>query len=435
MSRELKVGLFVGATLVVLAVFAFVVGDVAYFFKKPGYILNVDVATAAGLDAKAVVKMAGVKVGFVKGIVLAGRRAQVRLAVEAGVEVPKDSTATFAVLGLLGEKYVEISPGVSAEACRDEDVLPGAMSAGIDQVGPMLASLGEELKGAAASLRNALDAETLAKLRTALESAAGAADEVRGFLARNDADVRTAVRSATRAFDDVGARLGDAADDLARTLALLRDVAGENREVLKTDLAKIKDVAAEMEKALKLLNSTLERIDRGEGTVGKLVREPALFDQASSALRSVDKAAGGLAGLKPYADLEAAYLGTSESLRAILAAGVRTPSGAFAEAALVRDPRDERFSFSLQGGLRLGAFAPRAGFIESEFGLGLDLYGAGDRLRLSLEGFDFNRAESPRVRATARIFPARRVYLMAGVDDFSLAKRREFFLGLGVTLR
>ena len=101
---------------------------------------------------------------------------------------------------------------------------------------------------------------------------------------------------------------------------------------------------------------------------------------------------------------------------------------------MIRDPWAERFKFSLQGGFRFGRFAPRLGFIENELGVGLDYFGRRS-WGLSLEGFDFNRAESPRVRLTGKIFPARNVYLMAGTDDFTLARRREFFFGLGLASR
>jgi len=52
-----------------------------------------------------------------------------------------------------------------------------------------------------------------------------------------------------------------------------------------------------------------------------------------------------------------------------------------------------------------------------------------------LEGFDFNRPDSPHYRVFSRFSPLKYLYLVAGLDDFSLASRREFFFGLGLELR
>jgi phospholipid/cholesterol/gamma-HCH transport system substrate-binding protein len=428
MSRKLKVGLFVGGTMFVLAVFILLVGDVAYLFNRAGYTLNVDVPSAAGLDSKAVVKMAGVKIGFVRDIRLAGIRARVIISVESNVNVPVDSTATFSTLGLLGEKYVEITPGKSSEFCRDGAVIQGAMSIGFDQIGGLLSSLGGEIQAAAASLRGTLDEEMRTKLKAALDGAAGAAGELRAFLAQNKGGVENLVQGASRTVDGIGRTATEAAADLEKTLALLRETVQENRDGLKADLAIIRD-------AVEKLRSILDRIDRGEGTAGKLIREPGLYDEARQALTSVQNTTRSLSAVKGYVDFQAGYYGSSELVRAGLSAGLRPSEKSFFEAGLIRDPWEAKFKFSLQGGWRFGRFVSRVGFIENELGVGMDYLGTGDRWGLSLEGFDFNRPESPRVRLTARIYPDRRFYLLAGADDFALSRKREFFFGFGVSLR
>lgn len=427
MNRKTRVGLFVGGTLTVLAVFILLVGDVSYLFKKSGLTIVVDVPTAAGLDTKAVVKMAGVKIGFVREIRLSGIRARVLMAIDPGVGVPVDSAAAFSTLGLLGEKYVEIEPGGSSSYCRDGDVIQGTQKAGFDQVGELLSSLGGELQEAASSLREVLNEETRTKIKTALDEAAGAAGELRAFLAQNRSGFGDLVQGTNQTVDGIRRTVGDAAASLEETLSVLRETVEENRDTLKTDLAKIGEAAEK-------LRQLLERIDKGEGTAGKLIRDPGLYDEAAEVLSSVKKTAGVLFGVKGYVDFQTGYYGTSDLVRAGLSAGFRPTEKSFVEAGLIRDPWAGRFTFSLQGGFRLGRFAPRLGFIENELGVGLD-YSGGDLWGLSLEGFDFNRAESPRLRLTGKIFPSRNVYLMAGSDDFTLAGRREFFFGLGLALR
>ena len=116
-------------------------------------------------------------------------------------------------------------------------------------------------------------------------------------------------------------------------------------------------------------------------------------------------------------------------------AGLWLTPNFFAEAGVVRNPWEKTFMFSLAVSYRWGDLVPRAGFIESEFGVGLDYFALNDRWSVSLEGFDFNRPDSPHYRVFSRFSPLKHLYLVAGLDDFSLASRRGFFFGLGLELR
>ncbi|MCJ7564273.1 MAG: MlaD family protein, partial [Candidatus Aminicenantes bacterium] len=144
MTRELRIGIFVATAIFILAVFIFIVGDMSVLFKSSGYTVSADFETAVGLDKRAAVKMAGVPIGYVKDIKLVRRRAQVFLTIYPQVEIPKDSQVTLSSIGLLGEKHVEIIPGRSTSNCREGDILTGLPSAGIDQVGTLLLSLGDQ---------------------------------------------------------------------------------------------------------------------------------------------------------------------------------------------------------------------------------------------------------------------------------------------------
>ena len=65
-----------------------------------------------GLKPKAAVRSSGVLVGRVKSIEFDSVRYQAKVIVEMqrGVRFPKDSSATILTAGLLGEKYIGITP-------------------------------------------------------------------------------------------------------------------------------------------------------------------------------------------------------------------------------------------------------------------------------------------------------------------------------------
>lgn len=435
MTRELRTGIFVGAAIFILAVFIFIVGDMTVLFKKSGYALSVTFDSAAGLDKRAAVKMAGVPVGYVRDIRLARRQAEVVMTIYPDVEIPKDSRATFSALGLLGEKYIEILPGESASSCLPGDFLPGLPSASFDQVGGLLLSLGDQIKEAGQAIREMLGPETKTNLNQALESLASLSSELSDFIGQNKGDVRQTVRGAGQTFENLDKNIEDVSTAANDTLKVLKDIAAENRENVKLNLEKIKELIGKIEESLKLLNSSLEKINRGEGTLGKLIQEPELFEKAEGTLDELHRTARSLAGLRAAAEFRADYYGKSDLARPAFSLGVWFGPQKFLWVQAVRNPWEKKFTATLQGGRRFGSIAPRVGILESEFGVGIDYYTLQDKWIFSVEGFDFNRESRPHFRLASKFSLLKNVQVLVGLDDFSLASKREFFFGLGLELR
>lgn len=128
-SFEIKVGIFIIIGFMILVMIIFSIGEV-YFFKR-GYNIKVLFNFANGIAMNAPVRVAGVEVGEVDNIRLyfdtEEKKAKVELSawIKEGVRIEKDAEAVINTLGLLGEKYLEIFPGMSEVALKDEDVLVG----------------------------------------------------------------------------------------------------------------------------------------------------------------------------------------------------------------------------------------------------------------------------------------------------------------------
>lgn len=435
MKRELRIGIFVGTALLIVAVFVFIVGDLSVLFKKAGYAVFVDFDSAAGLENRSVVKMSGVKIGTIEDIKLSRRKARITLSIYAGTEIPKDSKATTSSLGLLGEKYMEIIPGDSPENCRPGDVLGSQPVMGFDQIGGLLQSVGTEVTEAGRAVKDALGPETRANLSRTIENLASLSSEIKDLVGRNRGEIGKTVDEAGRAFRNLNLKIDETAAGLNDTLRLLKDIAAENRENVKIDLQGIKSLIDKIEESLKLLNAALEKATKGEGTVGKLIQDPALYDKAAKAVEDIGSVSRSVSSLRVQVDVRAEDLPKSGLVRPVFQLGLRVSPRAFFEAGLVRDPWKDEFAFSLLGGYRVGDFAPRFGLIESQFGVGLDYYAFNDAGMFRAEGFDFNRPGRPRFRLSARFAPWNSLYFILGADELALAARREIFFGLGVTLR
>ncbi|MDD4956434.1 MAG: MlaD family protein [Candidatus Omnitrophica bacterium] len=112
---ELKVGLFMGLGIFLMFFIVFSIGDI-YKFEK-GYTFNVVFDYVNGINKNSPVRYAGVDVGEVTGIAIyydeQKQRTRVKLdvKVDEGTNIEVDAVPRINSLGLLGEQYLEISPG------------------------------------------------------------------------------------------------------------------------------------------------------------------------------------------------------------------------------------------------------------------------------------------------------------------------------------
>ncbi len=435
MRREVKIGLFLGGAMLILAVFVFIVGDLSVLFRKPGYTLSADFDTASGLEPRAAVRMAGVKIGYVKDIRLEGRRARVVMAIYPRFSVPRDSRATLASLGLIGERYIDIIAGEATAFCQAGDVLQTAPSVSLDQVGSLLLSVAEDIRKVSTSLQESANENFRLSLHQTLENLASFSRSLDDFLAQNREELERGIRPASRVAGELDEKIKDVSGNIDETVLLLKDIARENRESLKFNLEKIREILLQLEESLRSLSQSLEKINRGEGTLGKVIHDPRLYEEAEETLGAVKQAVEPLSRVRAAGSYRADYFGESNKVKSSLSLGFYFPPRYFVYGQVVDDPFLNRFTYSAQGGFRSGLVAPRAGILESTLGAGVDVFAWRDRLVFSLEGFDWRREGGPRFRLATQYFLPGFFYLVAGVDELTKSSRREFFLGLGLGTR
>jgi phospholipid/cholesterol/gamma-HCH transport system substrate-binding protein len=109
---NLAVGLFMLLGILAMGYLSIKLGRVS-FLGGGGYIVTVDFPSVGGLKPGSTVEIAGVEVGRVESIGLADYQAHVVLRVNSDVKLQEDSIASIKTKGLIGEKYVRVSPGGS----------------------------------------------------------------------------------------------------------------------------------------------------------------------------------------------------------------------------------------------------------------------------------------------------------------------------------
>lgn len=119
---ELIVGLFVLVGIVCLGYLSIKLGKLELI---GGDVYEVDALfnSATGLKAGAAVEVAGVEVGRVKRINLKEDRAMVRLSVQSGTKLYSDTIASIKTRGIIGEKYLALSPGGGGDPLKPGDTI------------------------------------------------------------------------------------------------------------------------------------------------------------------------------------------------------------------------------------------------------------------------------------------------------------------------
>lgn len=109
---EMVVGLFVLVGIACLGYLAIKLGKLEVLGNS-GYNIYADFPSVAGLKIGDPVEIAGVKIGRVEAIGLAEDRARLELRVNDGVKLQEDAIASVRARGLIGDKFVLITPGAS----------------------------------------------------------------------------------------------------------------------------------------------------------------------------------------------------------------------------------------------------------------------------------------------------------------------------------
>lgn len=116
---ELGVGIFVLIGMLCLAYISVKLGKLEVLGGRH-YAVYADFEKAGGIKAGSSIEIAGVEVGKVKRITLnKDFQAKVELSIRNDVQIQDDAIASIKTKGLIGEKFIQITPGGSDKLVSD----------------------------------------------------------------------------------------------------------------------------------------------------------------------------------------------------------------------------------------------------------------------------------------------------------------------------
>ena len=393
------------------------------------YVTELD--SAAGLAPKSRVQIAGVNVGEVVAIEERDGKARVTIRVNRKGGLPAGSTLTTEADNMLGDSKIRIIPGPGEGGLIEPGghIPAGAAPASIDSVIQRVDAIAQNLEAITGTLRE------------------------------------------TVGSDRGEERLERILEDLAILSANLAHTSSQNRESVDAIIADLRDAAPKVDSSLASIDSIAGKIDRGEGTVGRLVNDEETVDAINQAVGGVNdvldsynrlrvfvdyqgevriaKNAGEEAAMKnqflfrlqPHADYGYLIGVSDDPLGSRTRRTTRTVIDGV-ESVVETEKTTDDFLMTAQIFRRWGPVTGRIGLKEGSGGIGADAWMYRDKLKLSVDAYQFSRekkglfgatrTENPRLRAQLRYNLYDHLFVVGGGDDLiSSYDRRSFFVGAG----
>lgn len=329
--NELKAGIFIGVSLLLVGVLILVMGRERQIFAKQVE-FHTTFKDVKGLAVGAPVRLGGIPIGRVARVAFANDQSDFRVHVTLSVNeaylerVRKDVTVSIETAGLLGDRFVAISPGSSMEVLPTGSTLPATEASDLAQVMVRAQTAIENTTQISEKINNALEGLSPKAITNFSDAAKGLSilltdvKEEKGLLHRliySEEDGGRMIKNVTKAtqdlsdligqvkggngllhalfysptgdetmkgFSQAAGSIGHATEELAKLLSAAREGKGLIHDLIYTEVSP-GEVTKRIEKVLTALNETVynlkaasDALANGTGTLGALLVDPQLYD-------------------------------------------------------------------------------------------------------------------------------------------------------------
>ncbi len=479
-SLEMKVGLFALLVLAILTYMTFKVSG-REWFKKEGYHVYVYFSNTAGLEERSKVKIAGVEAGMIDSIELEGSLAKVKILVYPEIKLYRDAVALIKSTGLLGDKYLELRPGSELPELREGDLIKRKVEpTDMDQMVQKLTKISDSFNNLATNINDVFGSEEVKRsLKDTIKNLSKITESLNRVITENDRrmketleSIRTLTASIEKIVEENRAGIkstvenfsqmsSSVKDDLPVMVRDLKAASSELKALIDENRPHLSELTRNASEAMKSVRTISERIEKGEGTLGKLVKDESLYNSVSDAAKGLGKTLNRIERLRTFITFKGEYLTDVKDGKGFFNVTLKPRKDKYYILGIVSDPIgrvttektittvngvktveekeevEEKIEFTAQFARRYGDTALRFGVTENTFGLGADQFFFDDRLKLSADIWDFGSDEenskNPHLKLGLEYNIYKGLFLSTGVDNLLNSNRRGLYFGGGVT--
>ena len=468
-SAELKVGIFAIIVIVVLSYMTFKVGGMPMIWEK-GYRLYSVFDDVSGLDEQSRIKIAGVEAGLLEKIRLENGKAKLTLLIQPDVKVYKNAVVSLRMSGLLGDKYIALSTGTADQPLlRDGDTIAQANpAADIDALANRVTSAADQISEFTKNVNSIFGATERQSISDSLQNLRDVTMSLKEISAENRVPLRNVIAQLdkfTAALGDKGPGVIDDISNVARNLNEkgpelidnLNKASRELKEVIEENRYALKESIGNIQSASKSAGSIASKLEKGEGTLGKLMTDDTLYNSLSSVAGKAEKSLDFAGRLRTYLDFHTEYNTGEGEWKGFFELTLRPRDDKYYILGVVSDPRgsvhttetttdgvtvtedevESEVEFTAQFAKRFdNNIALRVGVMESTFGVGADYFFNDEYGRIKFDVWDFDADEAEANEAHVRIGLDYRLFkyffVSGGVDNLLNPDRRGVYVGGGL---
>jgi phospholipid/cholesterol/gamma-HCH transport system substrate-binding protein len=464
-TQAAKVGLFVLLTGAAgYGVYRFVSPEVS----GGGYTVHAYIHDATGLATRSRVTIAGIPVGSLVSIKLEKGLARLDVKMHDDVALYDNATLGKKSASLLGESIIVLTPGTTDHRrLHDGDEItiivnettPAELMDEVKEIADSVKAVAQQL---AASIGTEKGGQNI---KLILQNLADATDALNGTIRENREVIRETLRNVQQISQNANPQLAQILENVRVITQDVREVMGAANETKEGQKGELRDTIERLDKASQSLQSALEhidsvagRIDRGEGTIGKLTKDDQLVNEVQGVAEGVNDYVQNISRLQTIVGLRSDYLFLADAIKSYVSLRLQPKEDKYYEIELINDPKGltsvtdqfvhttdtghpsyyhtttftttNSFRFSLQFAKRFGAFTGRFGIKESTGGIGLDIHLLQDRFEIVNDYFGFSEEIEPRFRSYIAYEFLTHLWLYGGVDHLFEPSLRDYFIGL-----
>ena len=399
---------------------------------------------ASGLVKRSHVRMAGINVGVIEDIKLEDGIARVNMKLRSDVPLTTSAKVEIRANGILGDKHIELIAGNptdpplmdGGQILNAED--RGSMDALLNEVGKITKSLGKVADSIQAATTGDGDTtQPLGRIVKNVEKLTGDLAELTSTRKQQVGEIIDNVHSITKTLDEY--------------------VNDDSPEGLKSAMRKATASLSRIDKTLTNVEEITGKINRGEGTLGKLVNDETTIDSINNTVDGINQMLDVWRKTQTSIDFNADYLANHGLNKSFFNIMIQPGEDRYYQLGIVDDPlgvvetvetttgpkggnestvREQkryysRVKFNVLFAKNFANFTVKGGLMESTGGVGFE-YGIWRR-RLTL-ALDFFRLNNVNMRATARFKIFSGLFISGGAEDILGREQYSTFVGAGLFL-
>ncbi len=268
-NREVKVGAFVLLGITAFLIALFTLTDVGTFRGR--YYVSTLIENAGGMRNGDPVQMRGVNIGRVVQFGMVPDGVAVRMEIYNRYRIPEDSHVLIRSAGLLGGMVVNVVPGSSSERVDDGALLPGTVE---QDLMSSAGGLGVEAEAVLVRAQRLLSDETIGSVGTSMNELQVLLADLSALAANQRRELAELSGSLRRSAE--GVERATTGPELERTVANLDELTARLEQTTRT-----------LDSASGSIEVVLGRLERGEGTLGRLTTDDALYANLNGAAESL----------------------------------------------------------------------------------------------------------------------------------------------------